>query len=134
MYIIVCVDDRNGLLFNKRRLSSDSAVCRHIAQQAAGKRLWMDPYSAPLFDGADILADPDFLAKAQPGDICFVERGDITPYATAIEGVTLYRWNRAYPSDTKFPLHLFEGRWTLAHSEEFPGHSHEKITQEQYVL
>ncbi len=132
MHIIVCLDDRNGTLFNKRRLSSDRAVCQRVAD--AGGRLWMNGYSAPLFQGVQVCVDENFLEKAGPGDVCFVENVDIAPYARQVETVTVYRWNRAYPSDTKFPLELFAHRWRLEHTVDFPGNSHETITEERYRL
>lgn len=133
MHIIVCLDDRNGMLFNKRRLSSDRALCQRITEQAAGK-LWMNAYSARLFENADICVDEAFLEKAAAGDTCFVENVDITPYADQAETVTVYRWNRTYPSDVKFPVDLFDGSWTLTGKTDFPGNSHQIITEECYTL
>lgn len=134
MHIIVCVDDKNGILFNKRRLSSDRVLCQRILSQTAGKRLWMNAYSAKLFTGADICVDDAFLEKAGAEDICFIENADITPFVSGIHAVTVYRWNRTYPSDVKFPAALFENRWKLERREDFSGYSHEVITEERYTL
>ena len=49
MHMVICLDDRNGMLFNGRRLSSDKAVCSRIREKAQG-RLWMNAYSAKLFE------------------------------------------------------------------------------------
>ena len=47
-----------------------------------------------------------------------------------IEKVILYHWNRDYPADTYFDLDLTD--WKITRTEEFPGFSHDKITEEVY--
>lgn len=136
MHIIVCLDDANGMLFNKRRQSADRVVCRRILEKTAPGPLWMNTYSAKLFadEGADICIDDAFLDKAGVGAWCFVENEDISLYAGKIESVTIYRWNRRYPSDTRFPMALFTPGWRLVQKEDFPGNSHETVTEEVYAL
>ena len=132
MHIMVCLDDRNGMLFNRRRLSSDRAVCSRILKLAADTRLWMNGYSARLFEDQAVLTDEDFLEKAEPGDVCFVENADILPYAEKVSIVTVFCWNRVYPSDVKFPMALLDG-WQQIQIGDFPGSSHERITEWRYV-
>ena len=48
-----------------------------------------------------------------------------------LEKLIIFRWNRKYPAD--FWLDVDLGDWKLIEAEEFPGNSHEKITQETYV-
>ena len=87
-----------------------------------------------LFEGsgADILCDERFLELAGEGDFCFVEDRALAPYADLIEEVTVYKWNRRYPTDTYFDLDLAALGFKLTSSEEFAGYSHEKITKETY--
>lgn len=135
MKLIVCVDDNFGMLFNKRRQSKDSNVRADMLELTREGKLWMNAYSAAQFeDGSMLHVDEDFLRKAAPEDYCFVENADMLPYADGFSGVIAYRWNRAYPSDVKFPIDLFQNRWTLISSTEFAGSSHEKITREIYEL
>ena len=135
MKLIVCLDDRDGMLFNRRRQSKDSALRAKLLQQTAGSRLWMNGYSASQFETREgITVDEDFMRKAEADDFCFVENTDISAYAGQVTGVIIYRWNRAYPGDTVFPVTLFEGRWQPVSREDFPGNSHELITQEAYAL
>lgn len=134
MRIIVCLDDHNGMLFGGRRLSRDRELCRQMLSLAEGK-LWMNAYSAKLFDDCDgITVCDDFLSQAGEQEYCLVEDQDIAPFAQKIEQIVIYRWNRAYPSDRKFPIALFENRWECVSSLDFPGSSHDKITQEVYCL
>lgn len=138
MKIIVCLDDKNGMLFNRRRQSRDSALRQHILNMCADGVLWMNRYSAAQFSGEDagkdIIVAEDFLDKAGPQDYCFVENMDISAYASCVEQVIVYRWNRVYPRDMTFPEKLFSSRWKLVSREDFPGNSHEKITWEVYEL
>lgn len=131
MHIVLCLDDRNGILFNKRRLSSDRIVCQRIAERVCGK-LWMNNYSAKLFADTSVCIDEAFLQKAGAGDTCFVESPDFMQVEDRIESITVYRWNRAYPADTKISAELLS-RWQLTGTEDFPGNSHETVTEERYA-
>lgn len=130
MHIIACLDDRGGMSFGGRRQSMDRAVRRDILDILQGKSLRMLPYSAQQFTQGNILAEEDFLDRAQPGDSCFVENVDITPYLKNVSQITLYRWNRQYPADLYFPA-LKD--WKCVQRLEFSGYSHETITREVYV-
>ena len=132
MHIVICLDDRNGFLFNQRRVSSDRAVSARILQTAAGS-LWMHPDSRKLFQEGQYCVADNYLDHAGAGDTCFVESLDFLSCLDRVESVTVYRWNRAYPSDTKLPAQILAG-WTLTATTDFPGNSHERITEERYVL
>lgn len=135
MHIIVCLDDNSGMLFAGRRQSMDKALRKHVLQLAGECRLWMNAYSAKQFAerSGNMTVAEEFLEKAGQGEFCFVENTPLNSCAGKIEDVILYRWNRVYPSDVKFPTALLEGRH-LASVTEFPGNSHETITQERYTL
>ena len=77
MIAAVCIDDRNGLLFNRRRLSRDRAQQEDLLALCGEKPLWLAPFSVPLFDWAPerVRVEEKFLEQAAPGDICFVEIG-----------------------------------------------------------
>lgn len=128
MILIVCVDNKNGMMFNNRRQSRDRILIERIKSITAGKKLWMNAYSAPLFDGG-ICIDEDFQNKAAEGEFCFTENEK--PLADKIERIILYKWNRDYPADMYFDLDL--SGWRLIASKDFKGYSHEKITEEIYV-
>ena len=50
MNIIVCVEDNNGMMFNKRRVSQDVAVREDIYKNLGDKKLIMNAYSFKMFD------------------------------------------------------------------------------------
>ena len=133
MKMIVCIDDRGGMLFNGRRLSSDKAVTARILQMCAGNRLWVNSYTQRLFtdDGAVCCSDqPAQMAKA--GEYCFGENWDVTEWIPKAEELILFWWNRAYPADLYFPIAVLQSGWQQIYREEFPGNSHTCITMEVY--
>ena len=133
MELIVCLDERDGMMFNHRRQSRDRAVVEDVLALAAGRPLWMNAYSAPLFDGAEnVRVSPQFLEEAPAEALCFVEDQDVASFAARIARVIVYRWHRVYPADRHFDLALTDAGWHLAACYDFPGHSHDTITREEY--
>lgn len=130
MKIIVCLDDNNGMLFNKRRQSRDVKVLEDIASFT--NEVLISPFSEKLFEGTclETKVDSQFLHNADIHDFCFVENENLLPYSDKIEQLIVYKWNRKYPSDFKLDLNLKE--WKLIETAEFVGNSHEKITREIY--
>lgn len=133
MVLITCIDDKNGMMFNKRRQSKDSAVRADILAEAGGNALWMNSYSAKQFEepAENITVDEAFLDKAATGEFCFLEGEGASSAKDRIEKLIVYKWNRLYPSDVKFDIDL--SGWKLESTAEFAGSSHEKITKEVYI-
>lgn len=135
MIIIACVDERNGMMFNRRRQSRDSAVCGDILRECGEKKLYMNAYSGKLFgdvEDKNIRISEDFLKEAGEEDACFIEDIQISGFENEIRTVILYQWNRRYPADRYFPMDLSDGSWEIQRTEELKGSSHEKITKEVY--
>ncbi len=136
MKIAVCLDDRAGMMFGNKRQSMDSKQRKIMLAHMSGAKVWMNEYTAKLFDalpGNAVVAE-DFLDRAGEDDWCFVETKDLTPYLDQITDLVIYRWNRTYPATLYFPENKLSQRWKLVGKMEFPGSSHEKITQEVYKL
>ena len=53
MDVFVCLDDRNGMLFNHRRQSRDREVIQDMLDSLDGKPLYIRPYSQVLFQGRE---------------------------------------------------------------------------------
>lgn len=134
MKVIVCLDDNGGMTFNHRRQSRDRVLCADVVKMAEGTRIFLSPYSAPLFAEAeaDIVCDGNFLDIADGDSFCFVEDRALAPYADGIDEIVIYRWNRRYPFDVRFDLDPKGLGLALCHTSEFEGYSHEKITKEIY--
>ena len=64
MTVFVCLDDNNGMLVNNRRQSRDSKEIEQIKAISMGRKLYMDSYSAKLFEDFEITVDDNFLEKA----------------------------------------------------------------------
>lgn len=136
MTLITCIDDRGGMAFHRRRLSRDRALCARILELAGAGTLRISPCSAPLFRdlprAAALLDGEDYLEQAAGEDFCFAEREDLSPWLDRADKLVLFRWNRAYPFDLRFPLEELDRHWVLTGTSDFPGSSHEKITEEWY--
>lgn len=133
MILIVCLDEKNGMMFNRRRQSKDSAVRADMIAEAGGNALWMNSYSAKQFEEPEavINIDEEFMKNASGGDFCFLEGEGASAAEDRIGKLIVYKWNRLYPSDVKFDIDL-DG-WKLESTDEFAGSSHEKITKEVYI-
>ena len=135
MNVAVCVDERGGMMFNRRRQSRDSAVTARVLEIARerGGTLYVSAYSSALFDGADGVRVVTVDAVPTGGDgVFFVEDTDISGYINEIETLYLFRWGRRYPADVTIPFDP-QKLMTLSSTCEFSGTSHEKITLEVYV-
>ncbi len=135
MILIVCVDEKKGMMFHHRRQSQDRILREDMIKQCRGKKLYMNEYSAAMFgECADesIIVSEDFLYQAGENDYCFVENQQISSFLVDINKMILYYWNRRYPADTYFTVDLEDGTWELEKRVEFTGSSHEKITKEVY--
>ena len=127
MTLYICLDDRNGLKFNKRRQSRDAAVLEDIRSQLAGSLL-IEPYSEKLIQEASI---PYVLPPETAADF-FAEDVPSEEILAQTETIVIYRWNRHYPADVRWEPNLAILGFALRETTEFPGTSHEKITREVY--
>ena len=131
MNLIVCVEDKLGMMFNRRRQSQDRVLRERMLEMIGSENLCVSPYTAKQFEQQDrltIIEDPQTLRGEQ---WCFIEDPQQLPPEDQISRIVVYRWNRAYPSDQYFPMDL--SRWELTSFQEFAGYSHEKITEEVYM-
>ena len=108
MILVLCLDDRGGMRFNRRRQSQDRLLREDLLREAAGRTVWMSGYTLSQF--------PDPPDNLRPAEDPLDRAGPVG-------------W--AVPAEPVCTLSL-EG-WTLGRSEEFAGSSHEKITKEVYV-
>lgn len=127
MTVVLCLDDRNGMGFNRRRQSRDRVVTAHM--RTDGVR-YVTPTAMCLFP-PDSVQPVDELTQVPDDGVCFVEQPPLMPAAHRITRLIVYRWNRVYPADLYCDLPL--ERWKLTERTEFPGHSHPNITREVYI-
>jgi len=128
MVLIICVDDRMGMAFHKRRQSRDQAVCEDIVKLTDGEVIGMDERSLKLFEG--IHANIKACKECDDCAYYFLEFDAPSVFADKAERIILYRWNRHYPADLRFDIPL--DRYELTETSEFIGKSHERITKEVY--
>ena len=127
MKLIVCLDDNNGMMFNKRRQSRDRVLIENILEFCKGEKLYTNEYSMKLFpentaeicDGIENVENAYYFAE------------NFTVNEKCVEEIIVYKWNRVYPADTYFNFDL--EKWSLIETVDFEGSSHEKITRERFV-
>ena len=129
MNLIVCLDERFGMMFNKRRQSSDRGQVADMRELLSGKTLAVSPYTAKLLSGTDINILVTEVPEKESG-YAFIEDTEL-PSIDKVEKLIIYRWGRRYPSDKTFTLDM--GAFKLIESFEFSGTSHDKITREIYL-
>ncbi|WP_455539165.1 hypothetical protein [Terrisporobacter sp.] len=132
MNLIICLEDNNGMMFNKRRVSQDVIVREDIYKSLDGKSLIMNNYSFKMFqkDNKDEnIVVSENLPIDDKENFQFIEDKHLSEFEDMIDKIIVYYWNRRYPSDFKFDIDFSNGRWEVISEEEFPGKSHEKITK-----
>ena len=133
MKLIVCLDDKQGMMFNGRRQSRDRLLMEDLEQYVDGKTVYCTPYSEGLLANRRLSYRVTENPFADAGDAyCFIETLDPAPYAERIDEIVIYRWNRHYPSDVWFTLDLDQYR--LTERVDFVGSSHETITREVWKI
>lgn len=131
LILILCVENSFGMSFNGRRVSRDECVIQKIISEKGDSKLYMNGYSAKLFDGYCVENCEDFLEIAGDEDYVFAENVDVSPFEEKVKKMILFKWNRDYPSDNK--LKIDTDKFRLDSVCEFPGKSHECITMEVYI-
>ena len=132
MNIIICLDDNNGMMFNKRRQSQDRILRADLKEFIKDKDLYINNYSYKLYkdiDNGNIKVSENFLEQCTENDFCLVEDKLLNNYINKINNIIIYKWNRIYPSDLYFDINLTSNSWELLETKGFEGSSHEKITR-----
>ncbi len=134
MRIVICLDERRGLLFGGRRQSKDREVIADVLKHLSG-RLYLAPYSERLFSnqGVPYICSSNIWEEAEKQDTFFAEDLDFLSHLDMVDQITVYWWNRHYPSDVRLDPELSELGFFSAERTEFPGYSHETITKETYL-
>lgn len=128
MTAIVCVEDRNGMLFGGRRLSRDRILCDDVIRLCG--QVSMLPYSAELFEAFPNRIQVTEQLLEDEGSIYFVETDSLK--TAELDGLIIYRWNRRYPADLFLEFDPETHGMVLTDRTEFAGYSHERITRESW--
>ena len=133
--LIVCLDERRGMMFAGRRQSRDKRVTEDIVRDLGEGALYISPYSEKLLRDFKIdlriAADPIAAAREEKDAAVFLEDRAAPVRADGIDTVIIYCWGRVYPADLTFTMDLSDFRHRA--SITFTGNSHEKITKEIYT-
>ena len=124
MKVFVCLDDKNGMMFNKRRQSKDRNLIGKVKEIVRDETIFVSEYTNDILPDGTICNDFGTVKG-----FVFVE-DPIHLFEDKIETLYIFKWNRHYPSDKKFNLDM--KKFALISVENFVGYSHENITLEVY--
>lgn len=133
MKVVVCLDDKNGMLFNNRRQSRDRVLIADIMEEIGNTKLVISPFSRALFTqySDKVTVMESFLSEAPQDSVCFAEDCSFSDFTEKISEVTVYKWNRVYPTDFKCDIDF--SLFKVVGKNDFAGSSHEKITRIDYI-
>ena len=143
MKLIVCTDSRGGMMFNKRRTTSDVVVTADILRESSEGRLLITPYSEKIFKtceaegyapegGAVYTISADPISDAKKGDTIFLEERSARARLADIDTIIIYNWTIIYPYDYTFDIDPGAEGFVLAEQYDFTGYNHDLITKEVY--
>ena len=135
MTVFICLDERGGMMFNKRRQSRDIRVIEDVIRCAEDGVLYVSDYSEALFEDstASVISVPEPLEVASDSAYVFCEGTPLADYIGKIDKIIIYNWCEVYPSDMKLDINPKECGFKLKSRREFVGKSHKKVTREDYI-
>lgn len=134
MRVFVCIDDKNGTMFARRRQSQDSVLREYMLDFTKESKFYLSAYTATQFknhDCGNVVVGDDLFEKATSEDFCFAEEMPLAKFADKIQTIYICKWNRTYPSDKKFDLDL--NGFVRKEVKDIKGKSHDKITIEEWI-
>ena len=75
MICIICLDQKDGMIFNHRRQSQDRCVRKDILDMVGNDNLYMTAYSYKQFEEKrkNIIVSENAYNEADRGEYCFIE-------------------------------------------------------------
>ena len=131
--VAVVLDDKEGMMIFGKRQSRDRVMIADFVSSMGDKPIYIAPFSKLIFEpheSVNIVENP--FIESVDGSACFIESFALSPYIDMIETLVIYRWNKLYPSDTRFDIDVEKSGFKLESSYDFEGSSHDKITKETY--
>lgn len=135
MTVFLCLDNKGGMMFNKRRQSRDAKVIEDIARVADDGLIYISDFSEILFEesSASVICVPNPLEAASANAFVFCEDSGISEFTEKIDRLIIYRWGEIYPSDMKLDINPESCGFRLKSTRKFKGKSHDNITREDYI-
>ena len=127
MILLVCCENRGGMMFFGKRLSRDRVLTERILALTGAAPLHVTAYSAAMLEGAENLnVSDDPASHAGAGEFYFAENAPLP--TEGVEEIHRFLWNRDYPADRFFDPKDYGA--ALVSATEFAGYSHYVITHE----
>lgn len=135
MKLIVCTDNRGGMMFFNRRSARDRYAIDDIIKDAKDNRILIAPYSEKLFaeQGGKYTISTDPLGDANKSDFVFIEDRSARDYLDEIDSIVIYSWDLSYPFDKKFDIDPIAEGFELLDIIKFKGHAHDTVKKSIYM-
>ncbi len=131
MTLILCLDQKDGMLFNKRRQTFDYELLDMICKSFKGK-LFISSFSEKYFGQRSVTVLSSPLTDAPSESAVFIENEDVTPFIGNIDKIIIYRFGCVYPADTYFTVKPLESGFRLAGRIKFSTEVHKDMFKEIY--
>lgn len=132
MKVIVCLDKKDGMLFNHRRQSRDRVVISDVLLNYSENGLYVSEYSLSLFNASDKvhLVTNTLTNTEDTAAWRFVETAEVSDFVAEISELVVYRWDKVYPATESFRVNWED--FDCVSMQEIQGYSHETICKEVY--
>ena len=130
MTLIVCLDQKGGMLFNNRRQTLDYELVNIIAKSFSD--IHISHFSEKYFQGAKCKISSNPFLEATEESTVFLEDTGAIDYIEKIDRLIIYRWDCVYPADTYFDITPKEVGFRLCGKVKFSTKVHADIVKEIY--
>lgn len=134
---IVCVDDRMGVAFNRRLLSRDKYIDGYLEELSESGRVVADNNYIKYIDNenyenSENISEEELRDNEENINI-FCSSKDTLSYSKIADRVTVFFWNRRYPSDVQFDYDYVRNNFQLQkHEDDIEGSTH-SLTMEIWI-
>lgn len=130
MKLVICLDEKNGINFNKRRQTMDIRQREDLLKLVDGEKLFLKKYSYDLYKDMSFNFEVVEKFGDEEGYYLFEEKVP-SEFLEKVDTLICYFWNRRYPFDDTFNEHN-SSNWIEVERKSFDGYSHEEITRVIY--
>ena len=131
MTLVICLDQKGGMLFNKRRQTLDYEIVDQICK-IGGDSLYISPFSEGYFKGKTVKVVGNPLQDAPTNATVFIEDTDALPYVKGIDKIIFFRWSEIYPTDYKISFNPTEVGFRALGEIKFSTKVHKDVKKEIY--
>lgn len=130
--LAVAIDSRGGMSFNHRRQARDMEMISDLVRRFGGGGIFISPYSARLFEGANgITICDDPVSECVGGALCFIESSALLhDIHESFSRIVVYCFGIPYPADEYFVPELAAIGYRRISRDKMATSLHSRLTRE----